>query len=57
MQGDEDSLIEVAGNDFDVCACELGTDLVKATSRDALFRTINIVCGYWRVVGRLLGEI
>lgn len=57
VQIDKYALVVDAGDDSDACACELGTELIEATSRDAFLGTIDVVGRYRRVVGSLLGEI
>lgn len=57
LQRNEYAQVVCASNDADIGACELGTELIEASSGDAFLRTVDIESGDRRVVRGLFGKI
>jgi hypothetical protein len=57
LQRNENSQVVRARNDTNACTREFSTELIESSSYDALFRTVDIESGDWRVVGGLFGQI
>ena len=57
IEVDEDAKVVSTRCDFDGCSGELGGELVEAVGSDSFRWTGDPKCGYWRMMGSLLGDV